>query len=70
MLAMPADKIIINEVLLAIQGFAAIYYWYLPQLNLLLFINTFTLAAGALLLFMAAKKPAVADVKTFLKQPL
>lgn len=51
-----AGGIIINEILLAIQGFAAIYYLFLPKLNLLLFINTFTLVAGAILLFVAAKK--------------
>jgi hypothetical protein len=51
-----AAGIIINEVLLAIQGIASIYYLYMPNLNLLLFINTFTLLAGAVTLFAAARK--------------
>ena len=64
-----AAGVIINEVLLAIQGFAAIYYLYLPQLNLLLFINTFTLVTGAILLFVAVRKP-VTNAATMLKQSL
>jgi hypothetical protein len=56
-LAIFAGGIIINEILLAVQGFAAMYDLYLPQLNLLLFINTFTLVTGAILLFVAAIKP-------------
>lgn len=51
-----AAGIIINEILLAIQGFAAIYYLFLPKLNLLLFANTVILVAGAILLFVAAKQ--------------
>ena len=51
-----AAGIIINEILLAIQGFAAINYLFLPKLNLILFANTFTLVAGALLIFMAVRK--------------
>ena len=57
-----ATGIIINEILLAIQGFAAIYYWYLPWLNLLLFINTFTMVTGAIMLFIAAKRPVAATI--------
>jgi hypothetical protein len=52
-----AAGIIINEILLAIQGLANIYYLFLPQLNLILFLNTFTLVAGAILLFIAVIKP-------------
>lgn len=52
-----AAGIIINEILLAIQGFADIYYLFLPKLNLILFANTFVLVAGAILLFIAARKP-------------
>jgi len=51
-----AAGIIINEILLAIQGFASIYYLYLPNINLILFANTFTLFAGAVLLLFAIKK--------------
>jgi hypothetical protein len=49
-----AAGIIINEILLAIQGIASIYYLYFPWLNFILFVNTFTLVAGAILLFGAA----------------
>lgn len=52
-----AAGIIMNEILLAIQGFADIYYLFLPQLNLFLFANTFILVTGAILLFIAARKP-------------
>jgi hypothetical protein len=51
-----ATGIILNEILLAVQGLTAIYYLYLPSINLLLFANTFTLLGGAILLFVAAKK--------------
>ena len=51
-----AAGIIINEILLAIQGLAAISYIYLPQINLWLFGNTFILLAGAILLFIASGK--------------
>jgi hypothetical protein len=51
-----AAGVIINEILLAVQGFAAINYLYLPWLNIILFANTFTLVAGAILLFSAALK--------------
>lgn len=51
-----AAGIIVNEVLLAIQGFAAIYYLFLPKINMLLFANTFILVLGAILLFIATKK--------------
>ncbi len=51
-----AAGIIINEILLAIQGFASIYYLYLPNMNLLLFANAFTMVAGAVLLFITVKK--------------
>jgi hypothetical protein len=54
-----AAGIIINEVLLAIQGFAAIYYLYLPSLKMLLFANTFTLVIGAALLFVASTKQKI-----------
>lgn len=54
-----AAGIIINEVLLAIQGLADIYYLYLPMLNLILFANTFILVMGAILLFSAAYKPSM-----------
>ena len=48
--------VIINEILLAIQGFASILFIYLPITNLLLFINTFTMFFGAALLFNCALK--------------
>ncbi|WP_018617449.1 hypothetical protein [Segetibacter koreensis] len=54
-----AAGIILNELLLAIQGFAAIHNLFLPKLNILLFANTFILVAGAILLFIAARKPTV-----------
>ena len=57
-----AAGIIVNEILLAIQGFAAIYYWYLPWLNLLLFINTFTMVTGAIMLFIAVKRSVAATI--------
>jgi hypothetical protein len=57
-----ATGIIINEVLLAIQGIASIYYLFLPRLNLLLFANTFVLVAGAILLFRSALKTS--EIKT------
>ncbi len=52
-----AVGIFLNELLLAIQGFADIYELFLPNMNLFLFLNTFTLVAGAALLFTAALKP-------------
>jgi hypothetical protein len=52
-----AAGIIINEVLLAIQGFVAICYLYLPHINMALFINTFIMFAGAVLLFLSIMKP-------------
>lgn len=64
-----AAGIVLNEILLAVQGFAAIYELFLPNMNLLLFLNTFTLAAGAALLFIAAVKP-VAHYKTSLNYQL
>jgi len=48
--------VIINELLLAAQGFAAILFWYMPAVNLLLFLNTIVIITGALLLYIAAKK--------------
>ena len=48
--------VIINEILLAIQGFASILFIYLPITNRLLFINTFTMFFGAALLFYCALK--------------
>lgn len=48
--------VIINEVLLAIQGFASINYVYTPVVNILLFANTIIIMAGGLLLFLAARK--------------
>ncbi|MEJ7830650.1 MAG: hypothetical protein WKF91_20740 [Segetibacter sp.] len=59
-----AAGIIINEVLLAIQGFASISYLFLPQLNLILFLNTFTLVTGAILLFIATIKPVANSINT------
>ncbi len=59
-----AAGILINEILLAVQGFAAIYYLYLPMVNLLLYANTFTLVAGAVLLFAAAIKANEATSKS------
>ena len=50
--------IILNEVLLAIQGLAAIYYLYLPYINIALFINTLIMFAGALLLLGSVKNTA------------
>ena len=64
-----AAGVILNEILLAIQGVAAIYNLYLPHLNLLLFINTFTLVTGAILLFIAVTRP-VTHSKTILKYQL
>ena len=61
-----ASGIIVNEILLAIQGFAAIYYLFLPRLNLILFANTFVLVTGAILLFIAARKP-VKSINTYYK---
>jgi hypothetical protein len=61
-----AAGIIINEVLLAIQGFAAIYYLYLPKLNLLLFANTFTLVIGASMLFIAATKQKITTLNHYI----
>jgi hypothetical protein len=49
-------SLIINEVLLAIQGFASIYYIYTPSINMLLFINTIFIMVGAIMLFAAARK--------------
>lgn len=51
-----AAGIIINEILLAVQGFAAIYSLYLPAINKLLFYNTFLLVAGAIVVFVATRK--------------
>lgn len=48
--------VIINELFLAVQGFAAISSLYLPALNVWLFCNTFIMLIGALLLFIASKK--------------
>lgn len=55
-----AAGIIGNQILLAVQGFAAIYYLYLPKINLILFANTFVLLAGAILLFIASTKNQLA----------
>lgn len=49
-----ASGVIMNEVLLCIQGIAGIYYIYLPWLNLALFANTFTIVAAAATLFISA----------------
>lgn len=57
-----ATGIVINEVLLAIQGVASIYYLFLPGLNLVLFANTFVLVTGAILLFRSALKTS--EIKT------
>jgi len=54
-----AAGIIINEALLAVQGFAALYYLFLPKLNLFLFANTFILVTGAILLFISAQRSSV-----------
>jgi hypothetical protein len=60
--------IIINEVLLATQGVAAIYYLYMPNLNLLLFFSTLILLGGAAILFFAARKDNTTN--NFLTQTL
>jgi len=54
-----AAGIMINELLLAIQGLTAIYLMFLPAINLLLYANTFVLMAGAILLFKAARQSGV-----------
>jgi hypothetical protein len=51
--------VIINELLLGMQGLSAIYYLYFPSLNLLLFANTFIIVAGALLLFINCKNEKI-----------
>ena len=56
-----AAGIIINEVLLALQGLASIFYLYIPKINLILFANTFVLVAGAILLFIAVMKNYAPD---------
>ncbi|MBE7172914.1 MAG: hypothetical protein INR73_20220 [Williamsia sp.] len=57
-LATFAAGVVFNEVLLAVQGFAAIGYVPLPEINKILFANTVVLFAGAMLLFTASvKKP-------------
>ncbi|MES2647477.1 MAG: hypothetical protein V4717_11415 [Bacteroidota bacterium] len=53
-LVMFSAGIIINELLLGMQGISAIYYLYFPSLNLLLFANTFIMVFGALLLFISS----------------
>lgn len=54
-----AAGIVINEILLAAQGLAAIYTLYLPSVNRLLYYNTWVLVAGAAVLFTAACKRQV-----------
>jgi hypothetical protein len=50
------SAVILNELLLAIQGFASIYYIYTPAVNILLFVNTGFIIVGAYLLFAASRK--------------
>ena len=51
-----SSAVIINEALLGIQGLSSIYYYYMPWVNMLLFINTIFILLGAVLLFIAAYK--------------
>lgn len=51
-----SSGVIINEVLLAIQGVGSIFYWYLPSTTLMLFYNTFIMVAGSFLLYTSIGK--------------
>ncbi|MCY7421752.1 MAG: hypothetical protein LH478_08430 [Chitinophagaceae bacterium] len=48
-----SGAVIINEVLLGLQGFASITYHYFPSLNFLLFVNTVLLPARAILIYIS-----------------
>lgn len=65
-LAIFAAGIIINEVFLAVQGVASIFYIATPDINMLLFYNTFILCVGATLIFLGAVKTSTKENnKTF-----
>ena len=49
-----AVAVILNELLLGIQGLASIYYYYLPYINLILFLNTILLLIGAILIYKSS----------------
>jgi hypothetical protein len=51
--------VIINEILLAVHGFASIYYYYLPYINLILFLNTILILTGATLIYLSLKKERI-----------
>lgn len=55
--------VIANELLLAVQGFTAIYSLYVPAVDLLLFANTLLILAGAVLLFISAMQGKVKSKK-------
>ena len=53
-------SVIVNEILLGIQGVMSIFYIYHSSVNILLFVNTIIILVGAILLYMAAlKKPTL-----------
>lgn len=47
--------VILNELLLGIQGFASINYYNIPYINLILFLNTILLLTGAVLIYQFSK---------------
>ncbi|MCY7421747.1 MAG: hypothetical protein LH478_08405 [Chitinophagaceae bacterium] len=51
-----SGAVIINEVLLGVQGFASITYHYFASLNLILFVNTIALFTGAVLIYTSSLK--------------
>ncbi len=48
--------VLINEILLAIQGVGSIFYWYLPITNLMLFYNTLTMVVGSFLIYVSIRQ--------------
>ena len=49
-----SGAVVVNEIFLGVQGVASIYYYYLPHINILLFINTFLLLTGAILIYQSS----------------
>ncbi len=67
-LAIFSAGVILNELLLAIQGFAAISYQYFPWLNKLLYYDTYIMLAGAVFLFNASFNRE--DVRFYSSKPI
>jgi hypothetical protein len=52
-------SVVVNEILLGVQGVMSIFYIFHNSVNMLLFLNTIIILAGAIMLFLASlKSPA------------